>query len=610
VTDAEKAYAAAERRIAKAKESGADNVHFVVPACHALTRIPPQIADLPALRAIDFDYTQISDLTPLARLTARTRLSLNSTPVTDLAPLAYLTSLKQLLLNSTKVSDLSPLAGMTSLTQLLLSDTPVSNLAPLADLKALRLLWLSATSVTDIAPLANLTALKELSLTNTPVTNLALLTAQTKSRQLLPVTNPLSDIPPRSAGLPLLSWLWLDNTQVDDLAPLSVLRSLTRLCLNNTPVTNLTPLADLTELCELGLGHTAVLDLRPLRSINGLVDAPMDDGLSLIETSASRADPRIAEIAEIEDPAERARTLFDYLKDWVPPGSSERPQPDPLLSVVMEDGRLEVPASQPTEAERDERLKQVLHARMREKARDLAAAAGNRFPRLAARARAVAEQVDRSFEDLDLTLLHLEVEDLSARADAGVEDGDPYPPEVTGPLGDVLRAGPGLTLGHPEVDLLVERTDRARGRPLPAEAEANHDAMTAVVATGEAAFGDRLRALEAQVQTLPAATAQAVQEAAHRNILWKIAVGASVEVPVRLAGGAVFYVGSQFLGPPVTEFVLANWSILVDVAATYGSAFSTWFVTSLAAVQEFAPLAKATLDQLRADLRAESKAAP
>jgi hypothetical protein len=134
--------------------------------------------------------------------------------------------------------------------------------------------------------------------------------------------------------------------------------------------------------------------------------------------------------------------------------------------------------------------------------------------------------------------------------------------------------------------------------------------MTAVVATGEAAFGDRLRALEAQVQTLPAATAQAVHEAAHRNILWKIAVGASVEVPVRLAGGAVFYVGSQFLGPPVTEFVLANWPILVDVAATYGSAFSTWFVTSLAAVQEFAPLAKATLDQLRADLRAESKAAP
>ena len=53
------------------------------------------------------------------------------------------------------------------------------------------------------------------------------------------------------------------------------------------------------------------------------------------------ADPRIAEIAEISDPATRAKTLFDYLKDWVPPGEVEVPtlpprQPAPLETAIVE----------------------------------------------------------------------------------------------------------------------------------------------------------------------------------------------------------------------------------------------------------------------------------
>ncbi|MBS0125149.1 hypothetical protein [Thetidibacter halocola] len=43
--------------------------------------------------------------------------------------------------------------------------------------------------------------------------------------------------------------------------------------------------------------------------------------MTFTNSGATRADPRIAEIAQIKDAAERARTLFAYLEDWVPPGT-------------------------------------------------------------------------------------------------------------------------------------------------------------------------------------------------------------------------------------------------------------------------------------------------
>jgi hypothetical protein len=52
--------------------------------------------------------------------------------------------------------------------------------------------------------------------------------------------------------------------------------------------------------------------------------------------AACKADPKIAEISAIEDPSERARRLFEYLEDWVPPG--ERKPPSPTVSDDSFDG--------------------------------------------------------------------------------------------------------------------------------------------------------------------------------------------------------------------------------------------------------------------------------
>jgi hypothetical protein len=150
----------------------------------------PPAAWVPSITKLDFsssgfqsDFEQrkrfraLSDLSPLAGLTALQGLDLTQTSVSDLSPLAGLTALQELWLNQTSVSDLSPLAGLTALQGLTLNQTSVSDLSPLAGLTALQGLWLTQTSVSDLAPLSGLTALSTLWLDQTSVSDLSPLRA-------------------------------------------------------------------------------------------------------------------------------------------------------------------------------------------------------------------------------------------------------------------------------------------------------------------------------------------------------------------------------------------------------------------------------------------------
>ena len=73
----------------------------------------------------------------------------------------------------------------------------------------------------------------------------------------------------------------------------------------------------LTALTHLYLRDTQVSDLSPLLPLTQLAENPDPTGLSFHNTAATRADPRIAEIAGIDDNAKRAIDLFASLKDLV-----------------------------------------------------------------------------------------------------------------------------------------------------------------------------------------------------------------------------------------------------------------------------------------------------
>lgn len=458
--------------------------------------------------------------------------------------IADLDALGNLVLNNTAVSDLSPIAGLGALDKLHLDQTAVTDLSPVADLTKLTSLLLNGSPVLDLSPIKGLTRLKVLSFGGCPVSNLSHL-----------------------AGLKQLEWLQLINTAVTDLSPIS----------------------GLTALKTLLLEQTDILDLRPVLPLKKLAEDPIYVGLQFGNCAATLVDSRIREISKMSDDRQRARALFDYLQDWEPPVAYvSTPEADPLFPVAMDDNRLEVAASTPTEAERDERLKQALHERLREKSRDLCNKAGNQFVQLSARARAVDDLVRAEFDALDLLLLHLAVDDLRDLEAMGREDDESgaFTPEVMLALGDVLRLGPGLTLGHPDVDTLVERANRRRAGPeVPQDELAAQDAMSEAVAGDEAAIGDRLRTLEAMVAGSDGAEDREVQKGANRSVLWRIAVSAGISSN-RVANNVAMAV----LSAQIIAFVEASWPALHAAAATYGPAFYDWFVLSIGQAKDFAGL--------------------
>ena len=115
----------------------------------------------------------MSDLGPLAGLSALQSLDCSGTQVSDLGPLAGLSALQSLYCSETQVSDLGPLAGLSALQSLDCSGTQVSDLGPLAGLSTLQSLNCSGTQVSDLpGPLVWLESLNNLVLFNTRITDI------------------------------------------------------------------------------------------------------------------------------------------------------------------------------------------------------------------------------------------------------------------------------------------------------------------------------------------------------------------------------------------------------------------------------------------------------
>jgi len=264
------AYARAQDAIATARTSGASDLTLSGNDFSDLAVLPPDIGSLTALSSLDLWGTPVSDISALSGLTALSRLILRGTPVSDISALSGLTALSGLNLMGTQVSDISALSGLTALSRL----------------------YLFGTQVSDISALSGLTALSSLDLSDTPVSDISALSGSTA-----------------------LSSLYLSDTQVSDISALSGLTALEYLNLSGTQVSDISALSGLTALRVLDLTGTPVSDLSPVLPLTQLADASQYAGLAFKNTVAAQADPRIAEIAEIDDNAKRATDLSAYLKN-------------------------------------------------------------------------------------------------------------------------------------------------------------------------------------------------------------------------------------------------------------------------------------------------------
>ena len=488
MTEAEKAYRAAQRLIAKAIAENADVLTLNREDCRALETLPPEIAEATTVKRLYLSNTQVADLSPIAGMTGIADLDINNTRVTDLSPIAGMTGITMLDLDNTQVTDLSPIAGMTG-----------------------------------------------------------------------------------------IQWLGLDDMQIQDFSHLSALPRLENLFLVNSSFADLSVLPMTATFEDLDLRGSNVVDLRPLLDLS-FANAQGHYGLGFGDTPATAADPRLAEIADIDNNGERLETVLAYLRTHANQGALQPPAPDTLAPILEDSEKLEVAASLPSEAERDETLKKALHKRLLPKSEDLARAAGNQFMRLAARARALTLLAEKPFDELDMLLMHLEVEDLKARADAGEEDGLPFTPEVIAALDDVLRLGPGLTLDNPDVELLIVRTQRYLEEKPHDDVAHAHDRWSNAAKDNDAVFGQRLRILEATVSEMPDVPASdATQTSLHRNVILRI-------VRITLDTATI-----STLGIGALQFLWAQWPEVFIVVNAYGPLFADWFFNAMASIPNVPP---------------------
>jgi hypothetical protein len=121
MTEAEKAYAEAERMIAEAKQTGG-RLNFDHPLTIAMAALPPEISNMRKLRLLSLSNTQITDaaLERISGLSGLKSLYVDNTQITDagLVYICVLGGLRRLNLINTKIIDLRPLRQMKSLLEI------------------------------------------------------------------------------------------------------------------------------------------------------------------------------------------------------------------------------------------------------------------------------------------------------------------------------------------------------------------------------------------------------------------------------------------------------------------------------------------------------------
>ena len=230
------------------------------------------LATLTALTNLNVGGNQVADLRPLANLTNLTGLSLWYNQVTDVSPLRSLTALTYLNLADNYVSDLEPLANLINLGELDLFDNEIKNIAPLSGLKDLKHLILTHNHVEDLSPLAGLMNLQILWMKKNPIKDLnPLIQLNLTDLKYNGVSLPTEQIAPSEIWMPDPA-LWMAVRGELGLLPgvpltKEKMQELTYLEAQNSGITDITGLEFATNLRELHLGQNPITDLHPISNL-------------------------------------------------------------------------------------------------------------------------------------------------------------------------------------------------------------------------------------------------------------------------------------------------------------------------------------------------------
>lgn len=230
---------------------------------------PIPISKMKELTELKLDWSKpyIYDLTGLENATNLTYLQISYPyDISDITPLAKLTKLQELRIFDNSISDLSPLSGLTQLTSIMFLDGYVEDLSALENLTQLTELYIDKNRIRDITPIENLTQLKSLTILDNPLSDISPIANLKKLQSLELSKNQISDISPL-AGLTQLIGLSIDENLISDLSPLEALIQLRSLRIQKNTINDLSPLRKLTLLSDFLFYNNPVTDISLLANL-------------------------------------------------------------------------------------------------------------------------------------------------------------------------------------------------------------------------------------------------------------------------------------------------------------------------------------------------------
>lgn len=502
------------------------------------------------MSAADEAYKAAEKEIARVKVTGRTELDFSDVKFRALEMLppeiAFVSDLEWLDLTQTQISSLSPISDLTELRTLILDQSRISDLQPLSALTKLRILSLDNTQVSDLSPIRHLRSLVELNANETGVSDI----------------NYLRD-------LKELSVLSLDNTRVSDLSPIRGLQELSWLWLNQTNISDLRPLLELPAL------------LKP-------VDYPLRElGLFYDGCPAFENNPALQEIYEIDEVQERTIKTLNYLATlppwpeplpWdipknIPDTPPDAPPDDPVpILIWTDDKRLDVAPSPPGKDELEDPIRQRLYDRLPSAVEKLWRA-GNRYPEIDNPVRALRDMLESRYAEADILGIHLEISALTDVRDGNDDrpEAERIDPDCLSALANVLRIAPGVTIGHPDVDLLEERNrEHARAR-LPETVDEGERLITQGLASDERLTTERTR--EYARRTGSAGDTGRVAEIRHG--FTKKVVIAMATVAVEMGNAATGFVYGE-LTVNAAQFLILHKDAIMATAPSWGQTGYAW----------------------------------
>lgn len=240
--------------------------------------------------------------------------------------------------------------------------------------------------------------------------------------------------------------------------------------------------------------------------------------------------------------------------------------------VLTPDWRLDVDQSPATEADIADPIKERLYARLPGAVEKLARY-HNRYPAELEPAEILKDLLAAPFAEADMLDIHLQIGALTdlREADARKPEPERLDPDCMAALDGVLRLGPPVTMGHPDVDLFEARsTEYARSRHLATEAEGERRVARGL-SEDERLATERTRKTAAQL----ASSDDTGRVASYRSDFHRNAVIALGYVAIEVGNAATGHVTGQVV-TAAAQFVVAHKDAIMATAPAWGQTGYKW----------------------------------